>query len=117
MHYWRDGEWRQIARVTGPRHNMLGLVLSDEPFARIPDIEAAGETLANNGVSPASVLREVDRGLAGANTEFGTHYRARRIRFVADDTPAEGVYELLAHEIVRNAVAEEAGRSERLAAG
>lgn len=116
VQYRVDGEWRQAARTTGPRHNLLGLVFGDPPDGR-PAIEAVGDHEGDDAIDAGDVLREVQEGLSDANKVLGTRFVAKQIRFVRSDTPGNGVYALLAREIARQAAAEESAYSRNLAAG
>jgi hypothetical protein len=106
MIYHANGDWHQMTRITGPTHNLLGLVLVTAPHHGRPSVEVLGNGEAQ--VRP-EIVREVQNGIRKANAELGTHYAVSRIRYVASDTPSEGVYEMLAQALVRR-VQEESGR-------
>ena len=117
MQYRHDGEWRQLARVTGPTHNCLGLLLTMNKGRAAPRIEALGPEDEAERIKSEEVLAQVARGIAQANTELGTAFAAEAVRFVRSDSPGERIYEYLAQAIVREAAREADLQDRRLAAG
>jgi hypothetical protein len=117
MEYRHDGEWRQLARVTGPRHNWLGLLLTTRKLKAQPQVEAVGAESDAEGINADDVLAQVSRGIEQANTELGTAFSVKGVRFVRSDTPSDGIYEYLAQSIAREAARETEPRDQRWAAG
>ena len=105
MHYSRDSEWRELVRITGPSHNLLGLDLAADKSGLPPAIQVLpGE--ASPRLNSLVVLRQAAKGVALANIKFGTEFRIAKLRYVSDDTPSEDVYRILAYEIVKRAAQE-----------
>lgn len=103
MQFSRDGEFLQVSRVTGPHHNLLGLVLSGDPVQE-PKLEVlpALGSCSHAPLQEADVVAAVLEGIAAANAKLDGTYGAERIRVVLEDTPPAAVYALLASAIVEH---------------
>ena len=101
MQFSRDGDWYQVARITGPTHNMLGLKLC-EPQATRPIIEAISAVEEARVVDPDDVQRQVLEGVSQANAQLGTNFQVAAIRFITTDTPSSSIYGALAKVIVEH---------------
>jgi hypothetical protein len=103
VHFHRDGDVTVAVQISGPTHNVLGLRLTEGAVWE-PVIEAHEVT---PGLPPrlsgSDVRRQVDEGVAEANDELGTGYRAALIRFVQDDSPSPNLYREMARRIVHEA--------------
>jgi hypothetical protein len=97
-----------VSRLTGPTHNLLQVDLTDATGE--PSIEA----LPAIGAMPAKpleaneILRRVIAGVDAANREFGTSYRVGTVRFVADDSCPESIYQDLAFALIKGLASGEA---------
>jgi hypothetical protein len=97
-----------VSRLTGPTHNLLQVDLTDATGE--PSIEA----LPAIGAMPAKpleaneILRRVIAGVDAANREFGTSYRVGTVRFVADDSRPESIYQDLAFALIKGLASGEA---------
>ncbi|MEI2431629.1 hypothetical protein RDV84_10615 [Lysobacter yananisis] len=102
MFYSRQGEYLTVSRITGPRHNLLQLRLTQDPNAepRVERMPAVG-TCVHGPLSDQAVLDAVMAGIAHANAELGTAYAIDRARFIDNDCPPEGVYGMLAALVIR----------------
>jgi hypothetical protein len=116
MQYERDGKWRKVVRVTGPRHNFLAVALDAFRGKSAPEIEALGACKSPR-VRAEDVLSQVEEGVAQANSEFGTQFSVGGVQYLPDDTPGDAIYRQLAREIVMHAIAEESKGTRKLAAG
>lgn len=104
MQFFRVGEYLVVARITGPSHNLLQVLLSS--VQEVGPTEVACLQLAS--VKPGAPVRlnealitsAVLQGVAEANSSFGTNYALVRLRYVADDSPPESVYRELAFRVV-----------------
>ncbi|MDQ1834241.1 hypothetical protein [Massilia scottii] len=100
MQFIRSGDAYQVARVTGPQHNLLGISLGDGTDA--VDVVAlpirAGE---HARVDRNDVLAQVMAGLQTANHALDKRYAIARILFVPSDTPSSSVYAMLTVELIR----------------
>lgn len=107
MQHTVDGEFRRLARVTGPTHNFLAIAFADAAWSGAPSIEALDTSDGGAALlDAAEVARAVCEGIADANREFGCDYAACRVQFVPSDSPPAAVHRRLAREIVRRAAAE-----------
>ena len=94
MLFDRDGEWHMVARVTGPRHNLLGLRLSAVPVAS-PLVERLSGIPSEQGVTAEEVLAQVTETVDAVNVETGSDHKLAAIRYVATDTPSRDAYRLM----------------------
>jgi hypothetical protein len=100
MHFSTDGTFYNVARITGPTHNLLGIRFAGRRRREgDPSIEALRDVPAPK-LAADEVLREVLTGVAEANARNGTVYAVEVVRFVPDDTPPVSIYRVLAAEIV-----------------
>jgi hypothetical protein len=112
MQYLRRGEWHQLVRITGPRHNLLWLRLSDgdEPVS-LPHVERIQDPRgdATPELHDQDVAAAVIAGVSRANEKLGTAFAATHVRYVESDSPPASNYELLAEELVKRAASERGG--------
>ncbi len=108
MQITRDGELYKAVRVTGPHHNMLGLVLSPGPVEET-EVEQLGPRAnadQSGRLDPGQVLARVLEGVGEANRALDTQYGVVRVQFDPTDTPPLAAYILLARRIVEAVVQE-----------
>lgn len=110
MRYSKDGDWHSVARVAGPYHNLLGLVVGGTRTARGgPVVEllppGPGSGLAN--LSGGDVLAAAQKGVRVANAQFGTDWQICNLRYLPTDSGPPAIYEELARYIVEQIVAQE----------
>jgi hypothetical protein len=101
MQYTRDKRFLMVSRITGPTHNLLQLDLQQVSLPSIESIPAIGPMPAQP-LNAELVLRHVIAGVEAANKELGTSYRVGVVRFVADDSRPESVYEMLAFVLIKH---------------
>jgi hypothetical protein len=86
--------------ITGPTHNLLGLVFSDRADDQIIVEELRPHTVGAHRLTADAVRESVLRGVGNANLRLGTDYRVSKIQFVPNDTPLLEIYARLAEGIV-----------------
>lgn len=105
MQFSREGPYHRVARITGPRHNLLDLEIVEgtEPIAPVLEELPQIGTCSHEPLDHQSVMRHVLGGVKAANAKLGTTYSVRSIRIVRNDTPPAEVYEMLAALLVEHA--------------
>jgi len=99
MQYAFDGEFYKVARITGPKHNMLGVRFSDlNSEIEVFNLDSSGKQ-AN--FSANEVKNQVQLGLVEVNLELGTNHKISAIQFIGSDTESDSIYVELVKEIVR----------------
>jgi len=107
MQFSRVGDCFKIARITGPRHNYLGLEFTEAAAGLQPLIDALPAIGKRPGVLLVEAVRKnVLEGVGEANKQFGTKYVVKRIEFVVDDSSPAETYRFLAYSIVERIVKE-----------
>jgi hypothetical protein len=105
MKLTKDGNVYKLARITGPKHNFLGLALSG---AEVPSLTIERLQVDDGGVYAGTLdeqqfVEAVRQGVMEANQKFGTHFYITKLQYVVTDTPDPSVYSLLAQKIVEAA--------------
>ena len=95
MQFLFDGACHRVSRITGPKHNLLGIEFDEKACVDPPSVATFHEE-STPRLNLDAVVREVAEGVRAANEELGTHFRVAAIQYVADDTPPESTYRLLA---------------------
>lgn len=93
-----------VTRITGPKHNFLGVVFASEgkaPNPQIIEMPPQGGC-QHGGLVLSKVMEQVLLGVAKGNTDFQTNYVVQTIHVVSNDTGPESVY----HEMARALVGE-----------
>jgi hypothetical protein len=105
MQVTKVGNVYKVARITGPQHNFLGLAFSEDagPSLTVERLQVGEEVEPSCALDEPQLLAAVQRGIAAANAQFGTHFCAATVQYVVTDTPDMAVYTLLAHTIVEAA--------------
>lgn len=106
MQFLFDGEFYKAIKITGPKHNLLGL-----RFTSANDIIKKLEVIAlqkdkNSAVTITvdEVKNQVMKGLDEINEELNTNYKIIQIQFIPSDTASTTVYKELTKEIVKQLV-------------
>lgn len=103
MQFVRSNGYLTVVRITGPKHNLLGLRIGEPETSR-----PACERLPHVGCCKHGELDEehlIDAVLEGvevANAELGAAYRVSHVRYVENDSPPVRTYTLLAYQVVRH---------------
>lgn len=98
MQFVFDGTYHQAIRITGPKHNLLGLCLGNGQaviITRLPPQAGQAER-----IDEQAVLAQVTAGLSEINHQLGTFYTLSAIRFLATDTPCTYSYKELTRKII-----------------
>jgi hypothetical protein len=103
MHFFQNGSFYGVNRITGLQHNMLQLLLVSDlnvtiACERLPPISHGEAKLLDELL----VVANVAEGLKMANSSLHTNYAIAQIRYVADDTGPEQVYRYLCQQIVEH---------------
>jgi hypothetical protein len=107
MQFVFDGKFYKAIKITGPRHNMLGLVLDKNSNHEIDVIALRSSKDESNNISSLDVKDQVLSGVEAINHKFGVKYTVEKIQFVSSDTPSESVYKELTIEILKRIIAGE----------
>ncbi len=105
--YTTDGNALFVSIVTGPHHVLLGLVLVESPRTEIvlTSLPPVGR-VAGLAIDPEMVAEAVGRGVAAANSRFGTAYNVAEVIFVEDDTNRKSLFQRCAELIVERVAKE-----------
>jgi hypothetical protein len=105
MHVTKVDQMYKVARITGPQHNFLGLALSEEtvPSLTVERLQVEEAATPTHTLDEVQLLAAVQRGIAEANQQLGTHFRVATVQYVVTDTPEVTVYTQLARTIVEAA--------------
>lgn len=90
----------KAARITGPKHNYLGLAFhpDDKDIGFL--VESLKDEQGERALSEEEVCQYVVAGVSAANKKLGTRHRVRLIQYIRSDSPPECVYEEMARSIV-----------------
>jgi hypothetical protein len=88
--------------ITGPRHFLLQLRLSNEGLDAVPceSLPAFG-SCQHGELDPGLIVEAVLGGMAEANQRFGSKFHPSHIRYVSNDSGPEDVYGVLAAALVK----------------
>lgn len=105
MQVRKVGQVYTVARITGPQHNFLGLVLTDEvvPVPTVERLQMEEPGTPPRTLEESQLLAAVQRGITEANQQRGTHFQVATVQYVVTDTPKIAVYTLLARTIAEAA--------------
>jgi hypothetical protein len=100
MQFINEDPLYKIIRVTGPKHNFLGLELSVEPVDNVT-LEALDSTNSESQLDVDEILIQVRAGLDRARSMFGRDFHIKRIQYVSSDTLSLNIYMDLTVEILK----------------
>jgi hypothetical protein len=105
MKVTKVGNVYKVARITGPKHNFLGLELSgaDVPSLTVERLQVDDGGVHAGTLDEQQLIAAVRRGVTEANQKFGTHFYIAKLQYVVTDTPESSVYLLLAQKIIEAA--------------
>lgn len=103
MRFIKDGEIYKIIWISGPRHNLLCLVFSDQNIEddKIEVIALTSKINHSTRVDPLEVKEQVISGMKEINNQLNTDYKLKQIQFVPSDTPSTDIYKELTKEIIK----------------
>ena len=92
----------KISRITGPKHNFLGLQFGDVPIDGEPLVERLSVSAAEKeNFLDSAVVAQVRLGLDEARGFCKGNYWLEKIQYVPSDSPPVEIYRELAIEIIR----------------
>ena len=100
MQFILDGDIYKIARITGPKHNLLGVRFS-ETIDKVETILLPTKDGEPQNIEPQDVLREVEEGLNIVNLELNKQYFVSEIYYIPSDTKPVSVYSFLIQELIK----------------
>lgn len=105
MNVIKIGNMYKATRITGPQHNFLGLVLSEDisPSLTIESLLIDDGERGVKTIDEQELVDAVKRGVTKANAAFSTQFHIERLQYVPTDTPNPAAYEALARHIVEYA--------------
>ena len=103
MHFARLDDFLTVSRITGPRHNLLQLLLAEgsqqQPICEcLPPQGGCKHEVLDQSELVSSVLEGVEE----ANKRLGTSYSVTHIRYVENDTKPEVVYGYMAMKLLEH---------------
>jgi len=101
MHFGKIDGFISASRITGPRHNLLQMIVAEgateEPaFEFLPAVGSC----THPSLDSAAIVSAVQEAIGRVNEQLGTSYAPTRIRVPVNDTPPEIAYGVLAAAIV-----------------
>lgn len=106
MQFIRIGHYFCASHITGPKHNLLQLRLSEAVGGEAPILETL-PAIGNCSHAPLNdevVVAQVVEGVEDANRRLGTTFSVTHIRRVANDTGPEVLLAYMAGKIVERIV-------------
>jgi hypothetical protein len=103
MQFIRIGQYLAASMITGPKHNLLQIRLSELPQG-VPVCEKlppAG-TCVHKPLDEKTIISFILEGLAEANARCGSRHAVTHIRYVENDTGPEVVYGHMCKKIVEH---------------
>ncbi|GAB2554672.1 hypothetical protein [Rhodanobacter koreensis] len=102
MKFVNDAPLFKLSRITGPKHNFLGLQFADAPLIGEPVVERLSVSAAEKEcLSDSEIVEQVKLGLTEARSFCKGSYWLEKIQYVPSDSPPVEVYKELAMEIIR----------------
>lgn len=104
MQFIFDGNIYKAIKISGPKHNILGLALDD--IGRISECKIVALYNKNPeiNISASDVMEQVQAGIQEINKQFGVNYAASQIQYVPADTPSQTIYKELTMEILKRII-------------
>ncbi|QTN26207.1 hypothetical protein HZ993_12710 [Rhodoferax sp. AJA081-3] len=106
MQFVRLGDYFCASHITGPKHNLLQVRLSNAVGVQRPVLETL-PAIGNCSHAPLNdevVVQKVVEGVDEANRRLGTSFHVTHIRRVANDTGPEVLLAYMAGKIVERIV-------------
>lgn len=102
MKFVNDAPLFKISRITGPKHNFLGLQFGQAPLLGEPIVERLSLFGAEReSLSDKDVVDQVKLGLAEARGFCKGAYWLKKIQYVPTDSLPVEIYKELTMEIIR----------------
>src|SRR4029079_9208344 len=105
MQIIRNGNTYRATKISGPRHNLLGLeVKKGDSSDEIVIIDLNRENNGKNLFFHEIVKEQVLTAIAKVNKEYLTNYVPLKIEFLSSDTATATIYKELTIEIIKNII-------------
>jgi hypothetical protein len=106
MQFIFDGRVYKAIKITGPKHNLLGLVIDNKNHSTKCEIICLEDKSKEININSVEVMAQVLEGIEEINNQFGLNYAVRQIQFIPADTPSKTVYKELTIEIFKRLISE-----------
>jgi len=103
MNVTKVGEVFKVAKISGPKHNFLGMIVSEKPLNEVAMVPFTKDN-EKSVIDESRLFAAVSEGIELENLERGTRLFAHRIEYVTSDTPVYRIYTELARAIIVAAV-------------
>ena len=101
MRFGQSDGFLVASLITGPKHVLLQLRLSNERLEVVPcDPLPAIGNCRHRELDAGLIVEAVANGVAEANQRIGSHFYPSHVRYVSNDSGPEGVYGVLAAALV-----------------
>ena len=104
MQFFYDGKMYKAIRITGPKHNILGLSFTDTQENFCVEINDLEKNSVESNIDSSDVESQVMKAVSESNKEFNTTYRVKKIEFISSDAPSSNAYKELTKAIIRRLV-------------
>lgn len=106
MQFVFDGKVYKAVKITGPKHNMLGLSFAEdnEDVSNIDVLSLDIKSETEKNISALEVKNQVLSSIKEMNSLLGVHYKIKQIQFISSDTPSSTVYKELTREIIKRLI-------------
>ena len=103
MHFLKIGDYLAVSRITGPKHNLLLLRLSNLSSKKL-DVQCLPPSggCVHDPLDAEAIAEAVHEGVADANKELNTDYAVSGIKYVQNDTKPEIVYGYMTLSLLRH---------------
>lgn len=98
MQFLYDGTYYRAIRITGTKHNLLGLSLGSSESVKISKLQAS--EMHNATIESDDVLTQVISGLKEINHQLQSNYHITEVQFVSTDTLDKDIYKMLTKELI-----------------
>jgi hypothetical protein len=103
VQFSRVGEFLAASQITGPRHNLLQIRLSQAPQG-VPVAECLPPIgpSKHEPLDESELIASVLQGVSEASSRHASHHSVTHIRYVGNDSKPESVYAYLARKLVEH---------------
>lgn len=101
MQFLYDGDYYKVVKISGPKHNLLGIALGDASTLDVFPLPIKAGEIAR--IDEQDLVAQVLSGIDEINNELGCNYSLGKIQYVPSDTPSKSVYRELVQEVLRRA--------------
>ena len=103
MIFSKNGEFLSVSRITGPKHNLLQVKISngDQQPPECTCLPPQGNC-KHDPLDEKGLIAHVIDGIKTVNEELNTNYCVTHIRYVENDTKPEVVYGAMIIHLIRH---------------